>query len=420
VISLVLLTGFDCATTGGEVVCGNGFNRATGSGEFGADENAMKLEAFLDAVAGFDQEASILIGEAEDVCFSMGEDIGISTADLRAAAAEGGALPTGSAAAVCALVADQMEIDMATIRGAEMDFLIDVQMPECTAELRAVADCYARCEADFNATVTPVTCEGGGIYVDCNVGCTGQCRVPEVVAECHGYCEGSCTGGCTGRCSGQCDGSCTGWCEGSCDVIDPETGQCAGTCTGTCNGECDASCEGYCTGTCEGRCSAGCVVDVTDGGCTGECWGECTADVDPVRCQGGDIDVQASAQCEAACQAEVSFEYECDPPVPQVFVEVIGDDAEVIALATTYAHALQNNLPDLVMLTVQLGYVVEATAQLVATSVDGLDAAIDMSAKAIACAYLAVDIVVEVDIQFSATVDATYDVATLAEVETGE
>ncbi len=420
VTSLFLLLGFDCVQSGGGVVCGNGFNRTTGAGEFGDDENARRLEAFLDAVADFDAEATLLIDQAEDVCYAMGVDIGLAPADMNAVMAEAEGTATGPTAALCNMVADRMATDMETIRNAEINLLIDVEMPECTAELDAVADCYARCEAEFNAEVTPVTCEGGYVYVDCDVGCRGECHLPSVEANCNGHCEGTCTGGCVGRCHGECSGTCTGACEGTCDVVDEETGQCIGTCDGTCHGECSAGCEGYCAGTCEGGCSADCVVEVEGGGCEGECWGTCETDAEPLRCQGGEVNVEASAQCEAACNAEVSFEYECNPPMPQVFVGVEGDAEEAIALAMTYADAFRNNLPGLVSIAVQLGYVVEATARLVATSIDGLEAALDMTAKAIACAVIAVDIVVEVDIEFSATVDATYAVAGEANVETGE
>jgi hypothetical protein len=407
VATVTLLAGFDCIQGGSQAVCGDGFNRATGSGEFGETEDARRVEEFLDAVARFDAEATTLIGQAEDVCRAIGQDIGVDDADM----------PVGDAATTCTAVSEKMQADMQAFQAADVEMIVEVALPECTASLDVAAECYARCEAELDVEVTPPTCTGGEVYVGCDVGCRGECHLPEVTAECHGSCEGTCTGGCTGSCTGQCSGACQGWCEGECDAFDRETGECVGTCTGTCHGECDATCEGACYGTCEGSCDFGCVVDVEGGGCEGECWGTCEADIEPIRCQGGDVQVDASVECEAACEAEIAFEAECTEPY--VFIGFVGDTEALIELANAYAATLEANLPALIDLVVQMGVVIEATVDLVEAFGGGVQAAINLSAKAAACAIDAVSITVEVDIEFSATVNATASVATSLDVDTG-
>ncbi len=389
-------------------ICGNGFDRVDGSGEFGDTEAAQSVEEFFDAVSDFDAAASDLIDNAETLCRSLGEDIGVDAA----------LMPVGDAAATCTAVSEKMAEDFAAMDEANVELIVEVALPECSATIDAAAECYARCDAEFNAEVTPITCTGGDIYVDCDVGCAGECRLPDATVDCAGSCEGTCTGGCVGSCTGNCSGGCVGWCDGTCDAFDPETGQCAGTCEGICHGECDAECVGSCYGECHGSCDVGCIVQVDDmGGCEGECWGSCEADVEPVRCQGGEIDVDASVECEAACEAHVSFEAECTDPV--VFIGFIGDTDAIIDLAEDYADALEAHLPDLVDLIMQMGVVIEATVELLDAAGDGIEAAINLSAQAAACALSAVEVVVVVEVEFSATVNATAGVTTTLDVDTG-
>lgn len=405
--STFALLGGPCETVTSPV-CGNGFNRATGSGEFGDSEDAQTVEEFFDAVAAFDSAATSLIDDAEELCRALGEDIGVDAADM----------PVGNAAATCTAVSEKMQEDFATMDEANVELIVEVALPVCSASIEAAGECYARCDADFNAEVTPVTCTGGEVYIDCDVGCAGECRLPDATAECEGSCEGTCTGECAGSCSGGCTGSCVGWCDGTCDSFDPETGQCVGACDGVCHGECDATCEGYCYGECTGSCDIGCVVEVNDmGGCDGECWGTCDADVEPVRCEGGEIDVDASVECEAACEAQLAFEAECTEPV--VFVGFIGDTEAIIDLAEDYADALETHLPGLVDLIMQMGVVVEATIELIDAAADGIELALEYSTQAAACAIMAVEIVVEVDIEFSLTVNAATSVSSSLDVDTG-
>lgn len=407
-VVFVLCMGAVCETVTQET-CGNGFTDTRGAvtvGDFGENEDAIKLEAFLDAVADFEVQATLLTEETEAACRGLGVSLGVPAADM----------PEGDVEATCQAVAAQIDEDMTAFQEASLVVNIEVIPGECSADFQAAADCYAECDVNLDIEANPPVCTGGDLWVECSAGCTGECRLPSATADCYGYCEGECEGTCSASCAGSCSGNCYGLCEGTCETVDEATGQCAGACTGTCHGECDATCTGTCTGTCEGSCSAGCVVEVEEGGCEGQCQGECSGEYTPVRCEGGEFEIQeASAECDAACEAEVSFEAECTPP--QAVVSYEGDISDVVARAQIFAAAMEENLPQILAVFEQAGYVLDSVAVLVDTSADGLEAAGNIGARAVACAALAVNLAYEIEIEVEITVDASVEVSDAVQTE---
>lgn len=406
-VVFILCMGAFCEDVANET-CGQGFDDTRGAmsvGTFGTTEEAVQLEAFLEAVAVFDEEVIALTDETEQLCRDLGTDLGV---DMTQAA-------PGDVEAACQLAAAQLDEDITFIRDADLQIIVEAEPARCNVELDVVADCYARCDASFDAEVTPPTCTGGAVYVGCDVGCRGECRLPEISAVCEGQCQGSCDAGFEGRCEGSCTGMCSGICEGGeCSGGYDEEGNCI-DCTGLCRGDCSGTCTGEAWGYCEGTCTGGCVVDVEGGGCEGECWGECEAEVDPIRCEGGNIEVEASAECEASCEAEASFNATCTEP--RVFVTVEGDVEGVETRVELLAAALEDNLPAFLELVEQLGDVVVAGGELVSTAEGGLNAAVAIGARAVACVGLAASVSVEISVEVDVTLSAAGEVTAAAEVE---
>ncbi len=388
--------------------CGNGFEGDRGSytvGEFGGvdDPDAAALEAFLNAVAEFDVAATALVGDLEDACRSMGQDLGVPDEEM----------PEGDLEATCQAVAAQIEEDRAAFEEANLTLVAEFEPAVCNVDFSISADCYARCDVNIDIDAVPPVCSGGGVYVNCDVGCRGECRLPSASVECNGSCQATCSGGCEGTCSGSCSGTCSGRCNGECTNT-LEDGTCAGVCTGECVGSCDAECSGSCWGQCTGSCDGECIVEIDGGGCEGECWGSCEADVVPISCEGGYIDIETTAECEAACEAEASFHAECTEP--RVFITFEGDIEGIAARADIYAAAMENNLPLFLELIEDLALTVETGTELVATAGGGLSAAVNLGARAIACTTLAYSVSVEISIEIEVAVEVGSDVQTSTQV----
>ena len=219
--------------------------------------------------------------------------------------------------------------DVAALLKAELDakleagFKLQVQPPQCKADIQAEFQAAARCDAEVTPGMLSVECKGSceanievpecgvdaELYctvqapeVACNGECTGTCTVDlNAAATCNGTCRGKCSGGCTGyvkneKGEAECAGSCEGTCEGSCDVeVSAEA-----SCQGKCRGECKVKKEG--TADCKGGLRAECRGKA---GASIECKTKCDSEFEPPK---------VDAKCEAKVQADAKLNVQCTPP----------------------------------------------------------------------------------------------------------
>jgi hypothetical protein len=132
------------------------------------------------------------------------------------------------------------------------------------------------------------------------------------------------------------------------------------------------------------------------------------------RCEGGELVVDADVDCEAACQAEASFEVECTPPeLILTFSGSAEDQAQLEALFVT----LERNLPALLEALAKLRIVVEASVDLAGRLRPAGEAAASISLEAAECFVLAVQaqaaaaariqVSIEVSVMVSASASVT-------------
>lgn len=201
----------------------------------------------------------------------------------------------GEAQAACGALRARID----GILQAGMGVQVSVRPPACTADVQAHAQCSGAC----NAQVDP-----------------GQ-----VIAQCE---PGRLSGHCSGTCQGSCDGSCQGQCDGQCSVRNA-SGQCAGRCSGTCHGSCDTTCHAQCQGQWQ--------------------MPHCDAQIRAP---------QASAECQASCNARADIRAQCVPA--QVMVQSTASTQDMARLAAT----LQANLPMLLHAELALGKRLVNTAEM--------------------------------------------------------
>jgi len=219
--------------------------------------------------------------------------------------------------------------DVGVLLKAELDakleagFKLQVQPPQCKADLQAEFRAAARCDAK----VTP-----GMLSVECKGGCEANIEVPECGVDADLYCtvqapEAECKGECTGSCNVQlegaaaCNGTCRGECQGTCSAyVKNAAGEakCAGSCSGMCTGSCDVevSAEAECKGTCRGECkvkkegTANCM-----GNLKAECRGKAGASIEcKTKCDSEFEPPKVDAKCEAKVQADAKLSVQCTPP----------------------------------------------------------------------------------------------------------
>jgi hypothetical protein len=219
--------------------------------------------------------------------------------------------------------------DVGALLKAELDakleggFKLQVQPPECKADLQAEFRAAAECDAKVTAGMLSVQCEGG---------CEAKIDVPECGVDAELYCtvqapEVACMGECTGSCSVEldaaaaCNGTCHGSCDGTCSAYvknaDGEA-ECAGSCSGMCTGSCDVevSAEASCMGKCRGECKvkkegmANCK-----GGLKAECRGKAGASIEcKTKCNSEFEPPKVDVKCEAKVQADAKLSVQCTPP----------------------------------------------------------------------------------------------------------
>ena len=356
------------------------------SADFGADQAAAKLEAFLLATSHFVGSAAEVEQHLINTCKDMGETLGVPAAEME---------PTGGVPAVraaCSPVSAKLQSELQDLRvNAQLEVIIAAKPPVCEVSVDAYAGCVAECDVNVEPGQVDVQCEGGELRGQCSAECSGSCAV-QASGSCQGTCEGTCSAGCQGTCNGVCNGTCSAQGPG---------GQCAGQCDGTCQG----TCEGGCTGGCEGQC-----VAQVSGGCQGECRGGCSVDFQEPRCTGEVVPPRASADCQAACDADLEAEASCEPG--ELYVDIRGtidDQGRVERLK----NALQSGIPAILALHGKLERMAQAGGEIGRRIQDLPNAVGTLGLQAAACATEAVAAVpravgsVSVSVEVSASVTAS-------------
>ena len=351
-----------------------------------------RIDSLLEATARFNVAATGLDADVNAACNAISADLGGAS---------------GEADTETACDNASMAIQGVLDANAMATLVVEATPAVCTVSATAVADCAARCDADFDVTATPIECTGGMLSGGCSGMCSGSCTVDGSVA-CTGSCSGSCSGSCDLTVEGTCTGTCNGQCEGTCSAMGGD-GNCAGDCDGTCRGECMGTIEGSCSGECDGMCSGSCRADVT-ATCEGQCTGSCDVEFTEPRCEGGDVNVMANAECSASCEAEASVDVVCtDPEVVIYFMGSATVAGDLNALGAT----LQANLPVLLSAIEKGGIMASAAAELASTAGDAVDAAQAAGLEQGLCMLQAATVItsavtnVQVSVQVSVEVNAT-------------
>lgn len=219
--------------------------------------------------------------------------------------------------------------------GAKASIGVDVEPPKCGASMDVMAQCTAKCDANFKPGEAKIECEPGKLQGECSAQCEGSCELSAA---------GKCEGECSGKCDAQIKGKCAGTCDGKCDGKAGKT-----SCGGVCEGKCDADVQGECKGQCSGSCKLKAKAE-----CKGTCTGSCSAEMKAPKCTGQVKPPQASAECNARCDAHANAKLECTPA--HVVARVTGEgDAKLMA---QFRGAIEKNFP--VIAKVSLGMVEKA------------------------------------------------------------
>ncbi len=362
-----------------------------------ADFGDPRIDALLEATAEFNVNATNLENDVRTACNAIASDLGAATSDDTAMA--------------CANAKDAIE----GVFDAHATVTVNVAYTPavCTVSATATADCVARCDASFDVEATPVTCEGGELSGGCSGECSGQCTV-EGSASCTGSCSGSCTGSCSGTVEATCEGTCMGTCDGTCSAMAGD-GSCMGACDGTCRGTCSGSIEGSCSAECTGSCSGSCRAEVT-GSCEGQCTGSCDVMFTEPRCEGGEVNVEADADCSASCEAEASVNAECTEP--EVVVTFEGDLTGADDLGTL-AATLRDNLPTLLAAAEKSAIMVEAGVEMNTRIRAAADAFTDAGLQAQACLVSAGSVFVDATNSVSVSASVSVEVSATATASAG-
>lgn len=329
-------------------------------GDFGANHQAAKLEAFFRATTRFQEAAFEAQTELVAACRSTGLALGMSDAEL-----------SGDLRTVCAAAQDRLASELSALRAGHT-VRVQAQPPHCEVSVDAYGQCMAECEAQVDPGAVEMTCEGGELRGQCDAECQGSCAV-EVAGLCAGRCEGSCAGTCSAYAA---DGTCSGPCEGSCQ------------------GRCVVSAQASCAGECRGNCS----VAYRDPYCTGR-----------VRRP------SASARCRASCDARIEADARCSPGQLDIVVEG-GLDAEQEARLARVQRAMREGVPAVVALRERVQRLQQSGAEIVRLAPEIPQAAMAVSLGAVACATTAaaaaaeasasLTVSVEVSVSFSGSLDA--------------
>lgn len=357
-------------------------------GDFGAGVAAQKLETFLSATADFTGAAAELEGSLISACEDMAEELEIPESELQGKPGE------PKVKAVCSPVSAKIEAEMKDLRAsAKLDVKVAAQPPRCEAKVDAYAECVGQCDVNVDPGKVDLQCEGGELRGTCEAECRGTCAA-EVDGKCEGSCEGTCKGGCEGKCEGACDGKC------SATAAD---GSCEGKCDGACKGECSAGCSGGCDGECVVKASAE---------CKGECRGECSVQMKEPTCTGEVRAPQASADCQASCDARLNAKVECKPG--KLNVSVAGSaDSNIPERAARLRAAIESGFDTVLTARAKLSRMGASGKAIVKTAGDLPNAVGELGLNAAACVTQAAAILpratasVSVSVEVSASLSAS-------------
>lgn len=367
---------------------GLGFCPFTFVGEVDSTFNDPRLDALFESTGRLVVASEGLIASTLTTCNAINTDLGEATSDDVQIACE-------TASNAITAILDQ---------NIELTLVAEYVAPECTVDSDLVIDCTADCDVNFDVEAQPPVCTGGELSGSCSGQCSGSCTVTGDV-ECSGSCHGSCQGECSATVDATCTGTCSGWCEGECSVLGSD-GSCAGDCTGICHGSCEGTVDGSCAGHCEGSCQGECKADI-DASCEGRCTGSCDVEwVEPV-CEGGYLDVEADADCEAACETDGGIEVTCTEP--QVIVSFSGT-ADDWGKAELLAATLTDNLDSLIALGEKALIVTAAAGDMASRLDEAATAASEIGLSAIECLALAIDAQVAALARVSITIEVTVEV----------
>lgn len=336
-------------------------------GDFGANAAANRFESFMRATADLHDAAASAQRTMLEACQQMGRTLEMPESQLAKSGIEG-------TRDVCTLVAERIRAEMQAVNEASQTTVeLRTQPPRCEASFDAYASCAARCDASIEPGELEMRCEGGELRGQCSASCSGRCAV-DVEASCRGTCEGACEGACSVRAA-------------------------------------DGSCAGQCDGTCHGRC----VADVS-GQCQGECRGSCSVEWQEPYCTGDYRPPQVSAECRAACDAQVEATMECHPGRAELVVSG-GPDAETQARAERLRTAVAQGLAT-VMTTRERVQRLQESGRVVMSQLRELPSAIrEVGISAAACSagaladieesLAAVSVTAEVSVSVSASFSAS-------------
>lgn len=334
--------------------------------DFGTNDAARRLEAFIAAADRFATTANEIKGTLLGACRKMGRALDMPDAELAAGGDD-------AVRVVCQNVSRRLQAEMQALRAqAGITVTVRSRPPRCTVDVDAAARCTAECDVRVQPGVVDVECSGGELRGGCSAQCTGSCAL-DVEASCAGTCEGMC--------------------EGQCSATNSD-GSCAGTCNGTCRGQC---------------------VTQVSGGCSGECRGGCSVAFTKPRCTGVVKPPKASADCQAACDARLKAEVDCEPG--QMDVAITGNlGPDFQARAQNLARAIREGMGTVLTVRERVQRLKESGATVVRLA-DALRrdvtsfgmaavGCVGSSLSALQQAMASVTITVEVSVQVSGSISA--------------
>ena len=359
-------------------------------GGFGDSDDARAVATFLEASDTFVATAGEIDGRLNGICRQFGADLGMSSAEIDAAA--------GATLHVCNQVTGRLRGEMAAIRAARIKARLETTEPVCTTRIDEYRQCIERCDTKVvREGRFEYRCEGGELRGGCAAECRGQCAA-RVEGRCDGACEGVCSGGCSGVCNGVC--------EGTCAVRGPD-GHCAGSCQGTCRGSCSAGCSGSCSGQC---------VLSAQASCQGECRGGCSVEFREPVCTGRLIAPEVRTECRESCETVRVAHQQCTPGEARLIVDA-SEAAEAAARANRVSFAVASRLGEIRALGGRLLDLRDAGELMVRTGGGFASGMVRLTADAFACTALAaaelpraanqVSVSFQVTVAFSAAVDVS-------------
>jgi hypothetical protein len=308
-------------------------------------DGAAKLRAGVAGSLEMQGFAASIEGDLKGACAAIATDLG-------------NAGPFKDSQAACDAAAKAIT-DTKNKIGASVRVAMTLTPPVCRAELKATADCFAKCDAKVTPGSVKMECEAGKLSGQCDAQCTGKCDL-QASAKCDGECRGTCDADIKGSCSGTCNGKCDG-----------KAGKAA--CAGVCEGKCEG---GNVQATCSGKCDGNCKMNAA-AKCDGTCTGSCSAEFKAPKCAGEVKAPEVSAECRAHCDTQVSAKAECSPAKVGIAISG-GTDTKALALLKA---TLEKNLPRVLKVSIGMKDNAARVQANGTAAIDGVQASVSEIAK---------------------------------------